>query len=160
MNNNGKTPILDLQYNLDYQVKFLGYKTGENTYGPWHFYQFEHNGEKYGHFAQPNLHQKLSKFSEGDFITIRKEQTEKDGYEWVINGKSNSQPTPTVSKPLQITFDERTHDIHRQVCLKVVGNSFPRSDRPWDNEVVQEFKRRTDSLMVVLEGETQDDLPF
>jgi len=37
--------------------------------------------------------------------------------------------------------------------------SFPASDRPWNDEVIQELKRRTDSLMTVLEG-VQDDRPF
>jgi len=56
MPTNGNTPILDLQYNVDYDIEILEYKTGENNYGPWHFYQLRYNGEKYGHFAQPVLH--------------------------------------------------------------------------------------------------------
>jgi len=42
--------------------------------------------------------------------------------------------------------------------------SFPASDRPWNDEVVAELKRRTDSLMVVLEGVSHEkddnNLPF
>jgi len=160
MTTNGKTPILDLQYNIDYQVQILGYKSGENDYGPWHLYRFQHNGEKYSHFAQPNLHEQLESYSEGDNIKIRKEQTEKDGYKWVVNGKSESKPlVPPTTKPQQVTFDDRTHDIHRQVCLKIAGQSFPASDRPWNDDVVKEFERRTESLLKVLEGD-QDDLPF
>ena len=159
MTDNGKTPILDLQYNVDYQLKILGYKNGENDYGPWHFYQFNHNGEKVGHFAQPNLHLQLREYQEGDIVTIQKQQTEKDGYIWVVNGNSPlKQPSP-ISKPLQTSFDDRTHDIHRQVCLKVAVKSFPSTDRPWTEEVLGELKRRTDSLMLILEGE-RDDLPF
>ena len=37
MPTNGNTPILDLQYNVDYDIEILEYKTGENNYGPWHF---------------------------------------------------------------------------------------------------------------------------
>ena len=171
MTKNGKTPILDLNYNIEYPVEIMGYKTGENKFGPWHFYQFDYNGKRYGHFAQPNLHSKLSGFSEGDVVTIQKLQTSRDGFDWVVTGDSDHQPdppktpTPVASKPPQSSnFDDRTHDIHRQVCLKVAVKSFPASDRPWNDEVVSELKRRTDFLMVVLEGEshakTDDNLPF
>ena len=171
MNNNGKTPLLDIKYNVEYPVEILGYKEGENKYGLWHFYQLDHNGEKVGCFAQPNLHQKLSGFRDGDVVTIQKVQTSRDGYDWVVNGDSDHQPdppktpTPVASKPPQSSvFDDRTHDIHRQVCLKVAVKSFPASDRPWNDEVVAELKRRTDSLMVVLEGvshaKDDDNLPF
>ena len=34
---NGNTRILDLPYNVDYDIEILGYKTSENNYGPWHF---------------------------------------------------------------------------------------------------------------------------
>jgi len=160
MTQNGKTPILDMKYNVDYGVEIIGYKEGENNYGPWHFYQLKHDGEKYGHFAQPALHEKLKGFSDGEIITIRKEQTEKDGFNWIVNGKAHNQQVisnPAESRPS--TFDDRTHDIHRQVCLKVAVVSFPASDRPWTDDVVQELKQRTDSLMTVLEG-VQDGLPF
>ena len=171
MNNNGQTPLLDLNYNVEYQVEILGYKTGINKFGPWHFYQLVYNGEKFGHFAQPNLHQELSSFSEGDTVIIQKLQTSRDGYDWVVSGDSEHQPdppkvpTPVASKPPQsLVFDDRTHDIHRQVCLKVAVKSFPASDRPWNDEVVSELKRRTDSLMVVLEGVSHEkddgNLPF
>ena len=29
MNNNGKTPLLDIKYNVEYPVEILGYKEGE-----------------------------------------------------------------------------------------------------------------------------------
>ena len=50
------------------------------------------------------------------------------------------------------------------MCLKVAVKSFPASDRPWTDDVISELKRRTDSLMVVLEGvshaKDDDNLPF
>ena len=160
MPTNGKTPILDMKYNVDYDVEILDYKEGENNYGPWHFYQMKYDGDRYGHFAQSELHKKLKNCRNGDIVTIRKEQTDKDGYEWIVQGENTIQAG--FNKPVQppqSTWDDRTHDIHHQVCLKVAVMSFPASDRPWNNEVVQELKRRTDSLMVVLEGD-RDDLPF
>jgi len=160
MNNNGKTPILDLNYNTDYQVEIVGYKSGENDYGPWHFYKMEYNGQKYGHFALPDLHQQLQNYQEGDTVTIQKQQTEKDGYKWLVSGLNGSNNSvPQVSKAPLAEIDARTHDIHRQVCLKVAVKSFPASDRPWNDNVISELKRRTDSLMAVLEG-NHDDLPF
>ena len=55
MPTNGKTPILDMKYNVDYDVEILDYKEGENNYGPWHFYQMKYDGDRYGHFAQSDL---------------------------------------------------------------------------------------------------------
>jgi exodeoxyribonuclease-3 len=45
MPTNGKTPILDMKYNVDYDVEILDYKEGENNYGPWHFYQMKYDRE-------------------------------------------------------------------------------------------------------------------
>ena len=168
MNNNGQTPLLDLNYNVEYQVEILGYKTGINKFGPWHFYQLVYNGEKFGHFAQPNLHQELSSFNQGDVVTIQKLQTSRrDGFDWVVTSEDDKPdppktPTPVAAKPQQSpVFDDRTHDIHRQVCLKVAVKSFPASDKCWNDEVLAELKRRTDSLMVVLEGvNNEDSLPY
>ena len=168
--NNGKTPLLDLQYNVQYNVEIVGYKSGTNTYGPWFLYKLNYNGEQYAHFAQPLLHEKLQEYGEGDVVTIQKLQTSRDGYDWVVTGDSNHKPdppktpTPVAAKPQQSpVFDDRTHDIHRQVCLKVAVKSFPASDKCWNDKVLAEIKRRTDSLMVVLEGvshEKDDNLPF
>ena len=65
MNNNGKAPILELQYNQDYTVKLIGYKSGENDFGPWHLYHLEYDGKKYSHFAQPSLQRKLKDCQKG-----------------------------------------------------------------------------------------------
>ena len=120
MNNNGQGPLLDLNYNVEYQVEILGYKTGINKFGPWHFYQLVYNGEKFGHFAQPNLHQELSSFNQGDVVTIQKLQTSRrDGFDWVVTSENDQPdspktPTPVAAKQQQSpVFDDRTHDIHR-----------------------------------------------
>jgi len=93
----------------------------------------------------------------------------RDGFDWVVTSEDDKPdppktPTAVASKPPQSSvFDDRTHDIHRQVCLKVAVKSFPASDKCWNDEVLAELKRRTDSLMVVLEGvsyEKDDNLPF
>ena len=168
MNNNGQTPLLDLNYNVEYQVEILGYKTGINKFGPWHFYQLVYNGEKFGHFAQPNLHQELSSFNQGDVVTIQKLQTSRrDGFDWVVTSENDQPDSPKTPTPVAAilqqspVFDDRTHDIHRQVCLKVAVKSFPASDKCWNDEVLAELKRRTDSLMIVLEGvNNEDSLPY
>ena len=100
---------------------------------------------------------KVTKENKAVKYTIQKQQTDKDGYEWIVNGYTHKQEPAPV--PITSTWDERTHDIHRQVCLKVAVMSFPASDRSWEAGVIDELKRRTNSLMTVLEG-VQDDLPF
>ena len=99
MPTNGKTPILDMKYNVDYDVEILDYKEGENNYGPWHFYQMKYDGDRYGHFAQSDLHEKLKDCRNGDIVTIRKEQTDKDGYEWIVQAENTIQAG--FNKPVQ-----------------------------------------------------------
>jgi len=156
-NNNGKMPKLDIQYNTDYHVKILGHKSGESDFGPWYLYQLEYQGKKYNHFAQPNLHVELQEYGVGDMITIRKQQTEKDGYQWIVDGEATTK-SPISSANL-MPADDRTHDIHRQVCLKAAIQSYPSTDRPWNEDVVGELRRRMELLLTVLES-NRDDLPF
>ena len=160
MPENGKVPLLDIQYNVDYDLEIVSQKDGKSTYGPWHFYQLMFQGKKFGHFAQPVLHEKLKEFSMGDRVIIQKQQTENDGCYWIVNGSDSQLEKPTQPISKQSTWDERTHDIHRQVCLKVAVMSFPSTDRPWSSEVVTELRRRTENLLVVLEEVDDASLSF
>ncbi len=54
-------------------------------------------------------------------------------------------------------LDDRTKDIHRQVCLKVAVMSLPSTDKPWTAEIISELRSRTKSLIEVLDGISQDD---
>ena len=85
MPENGKVPLLDIQYNVDYDLEIVSQKDGKSTYGPWPFYQLMFQGKKFGHFAQPVLHEKLKEFSMGDRVIIQKQQTEREPYQLIFH---------------------------------------------------------------------------
>ena len=149
------------KYNHDYPV-VLTYdkcKSGESQYGPWNLYGVEHNGEPQGLFAEGSLHQELKKYGKGAKLVIRRNQDDKGRLEWQVvpaNGSAQQQPKQTVLKYL----DDRTADIHRQVALKIATMSIGQSLKPWTAEDLQEIKVRMDKLLVILDGTTENDLPF
>jgi len=149
------------QFNTDYPVT-LTYdmcKSGESQYGPWNLYGVEHDGEQQGIFAEDALHHELKKYGKGAKLVIRRNQDENGHLEWSVtpaNGNTQHQPKQTVLKYL----DDRTADIHRQVALKIATISIGQSLKPWSDEDLQEIKVRMDKLLEILDGNTQDDLPF
>lgn len=157
-----KTKTLQLkQFNTDYPIT-LTYdkcKSGESQHGPWNLYGVEHEGEQQGIFAEDALHQELKKYGKGARLVIRRNQDNKGRLEWSVtpaNGNSIHQPKQTVLKYL----DDRTVDIHRQVALKIATISIGQNIKPWSDEDLQEIKMRMDKLLVILDGSTEDELPF
>jgi len=149
------------KFNHDYLV-VLTYdqcKTGESQYGPWNLYGVEHEGEQQGIFAEDALHQQLQKYGKGARLVIRRNQDENDQLEWKVvpvNGSTQHQPKQSVLKCL----DDRTADIHRQVALKIATISIGQSLKPWSMEDLQEIKLRMDKLLEILDGSSEDALPF
>ncbi len=153
---------LKIKANTDNVVKFL-YDTpieGTNAYGLYHLYAFDLNGEETGLFATDNLHEKLRNFTKGDSVNIRKEEYEAGKFGWNVipqeGTPTRKTPPPSVSN-VSSTPDDRTKDIHRQVCLKLAVQSMDTSET-LDFAMV---KLRMDGLLNVLDGkETKEELPF
>ena len=160
MNERMKTLQLK-QFNKDYPVT-LTYdkcKSGESQYGPWNLYGVEHGGEHQSIFAEEALHQQLQLYDKGAKLVIRRNQSENGQLEWQVtsaNGNAQHQPKQTVLKYL----DDRTADIHRQVALKIATISIGQSLKPWTEEDLKEIRIRMDKLLVILDGSTEDELPF
>ena len=160
MNNKMKT-LQIAQYNTDYPVTLMygTCKSGQSQYGPWNLYGVEYDREPHGLFADEFLHEILNKYSKGDQIVIRREQDQEGKLRWEVfpteNGSAMQKTAQTIPP-----IDSRTKDIHRQVCLKVAVLSFPTSNKSWDDEIVKEIKARTDSLLIVLDGASDEPLPF
>lgn len=134
-------------------------KSGESNYGPWMLYGVEHDGEKKGLFAEDSLHQELRKYGKGAKLVIRRNQDDEGKLEWYVtpaNGDTQRKSNQTVLKYL----DDRTADIHRQVALKIATISIGQNVKPWIDEDLQEIKVRMDKLLVILDGDTHDELPF
>ncbi len=170
---------LKIKANTDNIVRFL-YDTpieGTNSYGIYHLYAFDVNGVESGLFATDALHEKLRHFTTGDKVNIRKEEYEPNKFGWNVipeegtparntgtpNGIDSvykSTPSATTQEIRQYQAkqnDDRTRDIHRQVCLKLAVQSLGTPE-------VLDFatvRMRMEGLLHILEGtEQQDNLPF
>ncbi len=122
-------------------------------------YGVEYDREPHGLFADEFLHEILDKYSKGDQIVIRREQDQEGKLRWEVFPTGNGSVRPKIVQTTS-PIDSRTKDIHRQVCLKVAVLSFPTSNKSWDDEIIKEIKARTDSLLIVLDGASNEPLPF
>ena len=159
---NDKMKTLQLKrFEHDYPIT-LTYdkcKSGESLYGVWNLYGIKYDGVEQGIFAEDALHEELKKYGKGAKLVIRRNQDDNGQLEWSVtpaNGGTQNKPQKTV----QSYLDDRTRDIHRQVALKIATISIGHSTKPWLDEDLQEIKVRMDKLLVILDGPTEDDLPF
>lgn len=149
------------QFNHNYSI-ILNYdqcKSGESQYGPWNLYRVKHDGEEQSLFAEDALHQELKKYGKGAKLVIRRNQDESGKLKWQVtpaNGESQTKTKQTVIGYL----DDRTKDIHRQVALKIATISIGQSQKAWSDDDLQEIKVRMEKLLEILDGSTEDDLPF
>ena len=154
-----ESKTLKITANTDNNVKFLfdSPLEGTNAYGVYHLYKFDINSEEHSLFATDNLHEKLKDFNKGDTVNIRKEEYEAGKMGWVVTpaegvvAKPNSSPS-SVQSSSPVSVDDRTKDIHRQVCLKLAVQSMETSET-LDFAMVQ---LRMEGLINVLDSE--DDL--
>ena len=106
--------VVELMYNEP--------KTGTNNYGDWYLYGVRKDGVETSFFATDALHKKLSAYSQGAKLSIKKEEYAPGKSAWTVQpleGTTASAPTTTTR-----TIDDRTHDIHKQVCLKLAVELF------------------------------------
>ncbi len=151
---------LVIDTNIDYPVKLMydECKSGVSQHGPWNLYMVEHNGTPHSIFADEKLHPMLRKYKRGDEIIIRRNQTNQNEVFWEVNRITNG----NGSDPSQANarLDDRTLDIHRQVALKIATQSMGPTTKPWTDYEKTEIQSRVNALLGILEGETEDDLPF
>lgn len=149
------------QFNHDYPVTLVydQCKSGESNYGPWNLYGVKYEGIEQGIFAEEALHQHLQKYSKGAKLVIRRNQDDDGQLEWQVtpeNGSVQNQPHQLVLRHL----DDRTVDIHRQVALKIATISIGQSTKPWIDEDLQEIRDRMGMLLEILDGKSENELPF
>ena len=98
-------------------------KTGTNNYGDWYLYGVRKDGAEASFFATDALHKKLSVYNQGAKLSIQKEEYAPGKSAWKVrplDGTTASTPATTTTR----TIDDRTHDIHKQVCLKLAVELF------------------------------------
>ena len=99
-------------------------KTGTNTYGNWYLYGVKKDGIETGFFATDALHKKLSVYGQGARVSITKEEYAPGKSAWTVEHLGGTQPQAVASTTTSTSVDNRTHDIHKQVCLKLAVELF------------------------------------
>ena len=95
-------------------------KTGTNNYGEWFLYGVKKDQEEVSFFATSSLHKKLSGFGKGSKLSVTKEEYAPNKFAWTVNSLKTVQPSaPAPQNSANKHIDNRTHDIHKQVCLKL-----------------------------------------
>lgn len=151
-----ESKTLKIRANTDNNVKFLfdSPLEGTNAYGVYHLYKFDIEGEEHSLFATDNLHEKLKDYNKGDVVNIRKEEYEAGKMGWIVNPAEGviakpSSSTPSAQYSSSNSIDDRTKDIHRQVCLKLAVQSMGTSET-LDFAMV---KLRMEGLINILDSE-------
>tara|TARA_R100000278_G_scaffold104108_1_gene80488 strand:+ start:621 stop:1112 length:492 start_codon:yes stop_codon:yes gene_type:complete len=139
-------------------------KQGQNSYGAWYLYGVNKEGRETSFFATENLHKKLSTFGRGAKVNIRKDEYAPGKFAWNVIPQGDTQPKP-ISTSANSSIDNRTHDIHKQVCLKLAVDMISTKDKVLTTGELVVIEANMMSLLNVLEGKspsesTEDDSPF
>ena len=159
---------LKIQKDTDNIVEFLydSPKTGTNNYGAWYLYGVMHEGSEKGIFATEYLNDKLQYYRKGDKVNIRKEEV---GGKTVWNIVPEGTTKAKNSSNTTLGIDARTHDIQKQVCLKLAVDMVAKKDMhtilTYAEQVIIEANMK--ALLQVLEGtpdthtsQDEEKLPF
>ena len=163
---------LRITANTDNVVEFLydTPKTGTNNYGMWYLYGVKNEGKEVGIFATEALHGKLQDYRRGDKVNIRKEEYEPGKVGWNVIPEEGTSISENKSKSKSATFniDDRTHDIHKQVCLKLAVDMMETKNKTLTDGDLVVIEANMMNLLTVLEGsksydikhKEDEDLPF
>lgn len=158
---------LKIQKDTDNIVEFLydSPKTGTNNYGDWYLYGVMHEGAEKAIFATKYLNDKLQYYSKGDRVNIRKETSEDGKTIWSVVAEGGTKTKNEGNTTLGI--DARTHDIHKQVCLKLAVDMMDKGNTVLTEGELVVIEANMKALLQVLEGtpdthtiKDEEKLPF
>jgi len=155
----------------DIEILYAEPKTGEGNYGkPYFLYGVRKNNQEASFFATSTLHQKLSRFGVGSKLTIVAEEyaPNKFGYnvEVVLEVPKGTVSAPIVNTLSNGVIDSRTHDIHKQVCLKLAVDLVGDCMGILTDSQLVAVEANMKALLGILEAkeeegkEVKEDLPF
>ena len=139
-------------------------KAVNTNWGERFLYGFKKDGEQYNFFATPYLNNKLSGFKRGDVVKIAHNKLPSGKTAWDVRTVAANK-----AKIGNDGIDARTHDIHKQVCLKLAVQMMGDINAVLSDSEVTIIKANTQLLLSVLEGDDEsvlkgdnnkEDLPF
>jgi hypothetical protein len=128
-------------------------KTGTNSYGNWYLYGVKKDGIETGFFATEALHGKLSAYGQGAKVSINKEEYAPGKSAWTVQPLEGAQPQALSTALSSATIDNRTHDIHKQVCLKLAVELFGNKVGMITDTDMVTIDANMQSLLSILESE-------
>ena len=122
-------------------------KAKDGTYGDYWIYNIKKDNQDHSMFVNSKrLHEILLTFGAGKIVNISKDE--------YAPGKSVWNATPQGKVKPNIKIDARTHDIHKQVCLKLAMELISKKDSLLTSAELIIIEGNMLSLLDVLEGGT------
>lgn len=151
-------------------------KTGTNNYGEWFLYGVKKDQQEVSFFATSNLHKKLSGFGKGSKLSVTKEEYSPNKFAWKVTSLKTIKPSaPAPQNSANEHIDNRTHDIHKQVCLKLAIEMLGKVDgiitdaqlvivdanmNHLLNILEKTSSQKVNAEEIVVDSNTKDDFPF
>ena len=139
---------IKLSPDSDNIVQILDVKSDRGRDGRmWYLYTVKKDGQIVKFFAPTEkVHQKLSAFKVNDIVNIHKEEWGAGKTVWKVEYQGEGKGSTNVS------IDDRTHDIHKQVCLKLAMDMMDKKNEVLTTGDLVTIEANMMQLLTVLES--------
>tara|TARA_Y100000310_G_scaffold100097_1_gene97959 strand:- start:434 stop:913 length:480 start_codon:yes stop_codon:yes gene_type:complete len=132
----------------------------EGANGPYFSHTVLNNNVDTLMFASPALNDMItSDYGRGDTLRIIKHDTKPVTWGVHKEGESDVKTVANV-KPVEVTNDARTHDIHRQVAVKIVCQNTDFSEESISMEQYAMMYENVQIILNLIEDKKDGTLPF
>ena len=132
----------------------------EGANGPYFSHTVLNNNLDTLMFASPTLNDIItSDYGRGDTLRIIKHDTKPTTWGVHKEGEADVKTVANV-KPAEVTNDARTHDIHRQVAVKIVCQNTDFSEKEISEEQYNLLSKNVQIVLNLIENKKDGSLPF
>jgi len=132
----------------------------EGANGPYFSHTVLNNNLDTLMFASPTLNDMItSDYGRGDTLRIIKHDTTPPTWGVHKEGETSVKTVANV-KPIEVTNDARTHDIHRQVAVKIVCQNTDFSEKEISEEQYDLMYENVQIILNLIENKKDGILPF
>jgi len=132
----------------------------EGANGPYFSHTVLNNNLDTLMFASPTLNDMItSDYGRGDTLRITKHDTRPTTWGVHKEGEADVKTVANV-KPAEVTNDARTHDIHRQVAVKIVCQNTDFSEKEISEEQYDLMYDNVQIILNLIENKKDGILPF
>ena len=150
--NPGEPVIVTLKFDKGFE--------NEGTHGTYFSHTVLNNNVDTLMFASPDLNDMItSDYGRGDTIRIIKHDTNPPTWGVHKEGEASVKTVPNV-KPVEVMSDARTHDIHRQVAVKIVCQNTDFSEKEISEEQYDLMYENVQIVLNLIENKKDGSLPF